>query len=340
MPPDVVSENTARIGSKGGKMKYVLAASLIANFVLGISLWLRPSPLTPAEKTVFDFVGQVLATTPAPIRPAREKLPNCDKTWAALKESWPVEESEFELQDCEGVPEELRSAHEAALENCRKAPRTPSALFIQCDLARRDYKNRLVVWENHGKSNADVTDARVLVARFDTASTPLSGGNPDYRTMLEVAARLSELRPDRTEPAMMVLQSVYGFVGEESPDLSPEVWQRADEAFATLRRLTPDDPDLEEYALFVKSRHFQPELFQPMVEKYNRENPHSGLAYYYQATAAWRGGNVALAKEYLAEALKREPRDRRYRMTNDHLNQGGQYFFDPPFLNYAVDALE
>ncbi len=137
----------------------------------------------------------------------------------------------------------------------------------------------------------------------------------DFTKGLEIADRLLRLEPDLylSAKAKVVATFMQSLAQNEN---QPSDWKKVEEALADAKDFGFADTDLIDLEFFLKTRGLQlSEGFRPLAQQIQNENKNLGIGEYYLSAIEWKLGNKDIAQDYLAQALKKEPENERYRTT-------------------------
>lgn len=311
-----------------------------------------PPPLVIAPPTKPDPEMKKLVTAPRP--PIEEKAKpslslECRNFWNGLRglrlvemlESNPDRKSLPQGTTCEQIPPELKSIHDRYAQACKDftnadllvAARANDPRVVECRGALVMYRAKLSDWLTREISIDEIRDLQTLsdklIARFQ--DDPEKGA--------EIAERMLKLNPDLYPAAKAsILGKLIG--AQKAAGNRPEgkEWAAVEEAIARAQQISKAEPSemLETEAVITDIRYRDPGKLWGKAKEISEENPQLGIGPFLQGWAKFREGDHKAAKDYLQEALKREPESARYQESLDKLTSGealpfrvGLSFSDP-----------
>lgn len=258
------------------------------------------------------------------------------------------------LERCANPPATIKKLMEDYAKNCEEfldpfeAPASKDEwdkTFQKCVVSLMSLRSRITSFKTKDQKISEITDLHVLADRlFDEMWGLFNAGGlsqisaEGFSRMKEIAERMLELNPGLYGPARASALAAFlpAVLKKEAGKDTESEWADAMKSYERLQSFDRGDLDVQEFGLFVKTKGLSPELLPGELDAFARRTQGTGLAEYYRAWMAFKGGNAKLALDFLARAQSLNPTEARFKETAEKLRAGGAGAKDSFILKFNV----
>lgn len=304
---------------------------LVVGVVLIGALWMWTSQLesgvenpVEAEDFLRESKEQVAALYQAPREDILEAIGNlskeCQGFFRSLR-SLDLTRHQEEFPDlkpltngdpCKEVPPALQKLQEHFEKSCRDTKNAN-----QCLVALYYYRAAVTDYFTQSVALEKISDPKILIDKM------LANREINPLVSVKAAERLSELEPTLYEARKA---SVLGrlFMASQSKQLDSKNWSELDSAIERAQELGGEsDPELLEAELLGRLfRENQEMEAEERAREISEDYPQEWRGPYYAAWALFKRGNKAEALDFLTEAQKRDPQNKRVSEALEGIKKG------------------
>ena len=202
-----------------------------------------------------------------------------------------------------------------------------------CTSALISYRAAITDFLTRGRKPASIDDPRVLTDKLIAQLGEEKGGG------IAFAERLLQLDPEMYPAAKAVLAVLLDDAATRPTGrVDDPIWEQIDIALRRAEGLAGAERRqlIETELAVVWMRYRDPARAKEKAQAMTFSHPELGVGPYYEAWAAYQAGNRTKARNDLAEAINREPKQRHFRESWEKLQQeqAGQGASEPPFRTY------
>ncbi len=276
-----------------------------------------PAVAPPARRRARDLYHQALPKSTVKATATSSPDPHCASTWTYLAESsfdqlnLDLETGRFALDiNCLKSRPDITLTGLSSLKKCllKTLPENPDDLKL-CQEELRFYRARVIAELSKNDPNpSSVVLMNRILALFSRPDIMEKGLDEAVKT----AEQLVAAEPD-LYAARKALVTGRMLEGVRVPNGDAEL--RLMESIRQAQRLNPGDSEVFEAGLTPDLSREDFSTIASKVDEFEKQNPQSGMPYYYRASIAWRQNNREQTTAHLNEAIRREPQNQRFRRT-------------------------
>lgn len=205
------------------------------------------------------------------------------------------------------------NAHDEFLKNCSPKDQNLSEhLSRECEHAvfmLRAAVTRLALKDKAIKDINDLSQLTDLMFSELTGVFNESKSGPAFGRLKDISQKMLELDPKLFAAHKMNVTSnlIEGFMSKQSNQDASDSWKNAEEALKKAYELRPNDEMLNDAAIAVQTKGFDPELTKQVADKMTHENPEQDRGWYLLSYSQWKQGDRASSITNLKRAISLAP---------------------------------
>lgn len=280
-----------------------------------------PKPKRKAQPSNFR---QILLGSRTPVSFSQERIaPECQDLWTRVRsiDLERINEDIFrgcillpESSGCEAPPPGLLSSHRGYQEACapfvdsnfdKKSLPNVDEKAQECFLALVAYRAAVGSFLTKDQPLSKIEDVQVLGDKLlNEMFSSMRGENASVENVRAIANRVNELNPNIYSTSKI---AAVGDLMDALSASSDESWSKAKAALEKLETFHSDDPEQSALRLWVRTEGMKPEKLHEEASQLVKDNPNSGLGYFYLAFAEAGMGNRSKVDALFMSAVQAEP---------------------------------